>query len=80
MNEFTKGVQNKIPWCIMLADYVGLVNENTNMLEGKLERWREVLENIRLKISWAKTEFVELRSKNKVVKNWNNHYIRIGGY
>lgn len=39
MDELVKKYQGVAPWCIMFSDDVVLVNENTNVLEGKLERW-----------------------------------------
>lgn len=39
---------HEVPWCIMFVDNVALVNENKNMLEGKLKRnvderfWRKI--------------------------------------
>lgn len=40
----------------MSVDEVVLVNENENVLEGKLERWQEVLIKFGLKINKVKTE------------------------
>lgn len=45
---------------------VVLVDVNTNVLENKFERWREVLEKIELKLSRVKIEFNEFKFKNKV--------------
>lgn len=36
MNEFMKGVQDKAPQCMMFAGYMVLVDEDMNMIEGKL--------------------------------------------
>lgn len=74
MGEFTKGVQDKAPLCTLFAEYVILVDDNTNVLQWKFEYWREVLEKwIRNK----KMEFVELRFKNKVVENGSDLNARL---
>lgn len=74
MDEFTKIIQNEAFWYRTFADDVVLVVENAHVLEGKLERQREVLEKNELKLSRAKTEFLELRFINTVrdVDVWCN--------
>lgn len=58
MDDLMKNVQGEASWYIMFVDNVLLVDENTNALESKLKYWREVLENNKLKINRAKTEFL----------------------
>lgn len=41
----------------MFADYVVLIDENRNMLEGKIKRWRGVQETNGLKINRTKINF-----------------------
>lgn len=50
----------------MFVDDVVLVDENTNVSEGKLKRWLEILKNSPLKISKTKREFLEFRFNNMV--------------
>lgn len=59
------------------ADDMVLVNENRSMLEGKHERWQEVLKENRLKINKVKTEFLDFGFKNKVGEFYKNHNIRL---
>lgn len=47
MDELTKSVLDEASWCMMYADDVVLVCDNTNMLNGELECRNEVL--------WRKT-------------------------
>lgn len=42
MDQLIKEVQNEAPWCLMFADNVVLVNENINVLEGKLEHYQKI--------------------------------------
>lgn len=59
MDELTKGVQDESPRCMMFADDVVWVNKSTNVREGKLGRWRWVLEKNGLKLCGAKTDFLK---------------------
>lgn len=62
----------------MFAVQMVLVDKNADVLEGKLERWREILEKNRSKISRAKTEFLELRFKNKARGTDSDRNVRLG--
>lgn len=53
---------------MIFADGVILLDENTNVLEAKLERWRELFNKKKLKIYRAKTKILEFRLKNKKEK------------
>lgn len=79
MNEFTKGVQDEEPWCMMFADDVVLVDKNKNVLvEGKFKRWQEILEKNGLKISNVNTKIFKFMFKNKVEKYVSDHNVRLG--
>jgi len=43
MNEFTRTIQDGIPWCILFADDIVLVNETRAGVNAKLELWRQTL-------------------------------------
>ena len=40
MNEFTKLIQEKVPWCIIFTDDIVLVDETRREVNVKLEIWR----------------------------------------
>ena len=40
MDELTKHMQDKIPWCILFADDIVLVAETKVKVNAKLELWR----------------------------------------
>jgi hypothetical protein len=40
MNEVTRDIQGGIPWCMLFADDVILVNESRTGVDQKLELWR----------------------------------------
>ena len=61
MDELTKHIQDDIPWCIMFADDVILVDETARGVNAKLEILRETLESKSFKISKNKTENMECK-------------------
>ena len=40
MDEVTRNIQGDIPWCMLFADDVVLVNERQAVVNRKLELWR----------------------------------------
>lgn len=73
MDELAKGVQEKVSWCMMFVDYVVLVEENTQVLEDTLERWKEVFEKNELKINRTKAEFLEFWFVNGARSDGSEH-------
>ena len=45
MDEVTKNIQGDIPWCILFANDVVLVDESQAGVNKKLELWRQTLES-----------------------------------
>jgi hypothetical protein len=44
MDEVTRDIQGGIPWCILFADDMILVDESRTGVDKKLELWRRTLE------------------------------------
>jgi hypothetical protein len=44
MDEITRDIQGSIPWCMLFADDVVLVDETRAGVNGKLELWKDALE------------------------------------
>ena len=44
MDEFTKGIQDELPWCMLFADDIVLIDEAIEGVNAKLEHWRHALE------------------------------------
>ena len=45
MDEVTRDIQGEIPWCMLFADDVVLVDESRAGVNMKLELWRRTLES-----------------------------------
>ena len=54
----TRNIQGDIPWCMLFAGDVVLVNESQAGVNRKLELWRQTLESKGFKLSKTKTEYM----------------------
>jgi len=45
MDELTRAIQDEIPWCMLFADDIVLVDETRAGVNAKLELWRQTLES-----------------------------------
>jgi hypothetical protein len=43
MDEVTRDIQDSIPWCMLFADDVVLIDETRAGVNGKLELWKDTL-------------------------------------
>ena len=58
IDELIAHNQEEVPWCMLFADDIVLVDESRDCVNAKLERWRKALESKGLKISRTKTEYM----------------------
>jgi hypothetical protein len=58
MDEVTRDIQGSIPWCMLFADDVVLVDNTRAGVNGKLEFWKDTLESKGFRISRTKTEYM----------------------
>ncbi|KAG2603998.1 hypothetical protein PVAP13_4NG035150 [Panicum virgatum] len=58
MDEVTRDIQGEIPWCMLFADDVVLVDESRAGVNRKLELWRRTLESKWFRLSRTKTEYM----------------------
>ena len=65
MDELTMHIQDNIPWCMLFADDIVLIDETKSGVNAKLDIWREVLESKGFKISKPKIEYITYFSGNK---------------
>jgi hypothetical protein len=59
MNEVTRDIQGGIPWYMLFADDVVLVNESRTGVDQKLKLWRRTLEAKGFSLSRSKTEYMK---------------------
>jgi hypothetical protein len=58
MDDVTRDIQGDIPWCMLFADDVVLVDDSRAEVNRKLELWRHTLELKGFKLSRTKTEYM----------------------
>jgi hypothetical protein len=58
MNEITKDIQEDIPWCMLFADDVVLIDKSRIGVDQKLKLWRQTLESKNFKFSTTKIEYI----------------------
>jgi Reverse transcriptase (RNA-dependent DNA polymerase) len=58
MDEIIKDIQGEIPWCMLFADDVVLIDESRIEINQKLELWRQTLESKDFRLSMTKTEYM----------------------
>jgi hypothetical protein len=58
MDEITNDIQGDIPWCMLFADDVMLIDESRIEVNQKLELWRQILESKGFKLSRIKIEYM----------------------
>ena len=61
MDELTRTIQDEIPWCMLFADDIVLVNETRAEVNAKLKLWRQTLESRSFRLSRTKTEYMEYK-------------------
>ena len=61
MDELTKEIQDEIPWCMLFADDIVLIDESREGVNTKLERWGDILEARGFRLSRSKTEYLHCR-------------------
>jgi len=58
MDELTKRMLDEIPWCMLFADDIVLIDETREGVNVKLEWWRHTLESRSFRMSRSKTEYL----------------------
>ena len=61
MDELTRDIQDEIPWCMLFADDIVLIDESRAGVNTKLDRWRDTLEAKGFRLSRSKTEYLHCR-------------------
>jgi hypothetical protein len=58
MDEATRNIQGDIPWCMLFADDMVLVDDSRAGINRKLELWRHMLESKGFRLSRTKTKYM----------------------
>jgi len=58
MDVLTRGIQGELPWCVLFADDIVLIDETRQGVNDKWERWRHTLESRGFRVSRSKTEYL----------------------
>ncbi|PKA66268.1 ubiquitin-protein ligase E3 C [Apostasia shenzhenica] len=59
MEVMTGHIQDEVPWCMLFADDIVLVEKTKEGAKAKLELWRNALEFKGFHLSRSKTEYME---------------------
>ncbi|KAF3683178.1 putative ubiquinol oxidase 1, mitochondrial-like [Capsicum annuum] len=61
MDMLTRCIRGEVPWCMLFADDVVLIDETRGCVNNKLEVWRQTLESKGFRLSRSKTEYLECK-------------------
>ena len=61
MDEVTKSIQGEIPWCMLFAEDVVLIDDSRIGVDRQLELWRQTLESKGFRLSRTKTEYIKCK-------------------
>ena len=64
IDKITRHLQEEVPWCMLFADDIVLIDETKEGLNLKLNRWVDALESNGFKISRIKTEYMKCNFNN----------------
>ena len=71
MDELTRAIQDEIPWCMLFADDIVLVDETKTRVNVKLELWRQTLESRAFRLSRVKTEYIECKFNKQEIRDYS---------
>ncbi|PHU23744.1 hypothetical protein BC332_08851 [Capsicum chinense] len=61
MNVLMRNIQGEVPWCMLFADDIVLIDESRQGVNNKLEVWRQTLESKGFRLSKSKTKYLECK-------------------
>lgn len=61
MDELTRHILDNIPWCLLFADDIILLDETGRGVNAKLKALREALKSKGFRISMSKTEYMQCK-------------------
>ncbi|XP_070002243.1 uncharacterized protein [Nicotiana sylvestris] len=61
MDSLIRHIQGEVPWCLLFADDIVLIDETRGGVNERLEIWRHTLESKGFKLIRTKTEYLECK-------------------
>ncbi|XP_070049703.1 uncharacterized protein [Nicotiana tomentosiformis] len=61
MDMLKRHIQGEVPWCLLFADDIVLIDETRGGVNVRLEVWRQSLKSKGFKLSMTKTEYLECK-------------------
>ena len=58
IDEITREINDEVPWYMLFADDISLIDETRGRLNTKLERWRHSLKSKGFRLNRSKTEYL----------------------
>jgi len=71
MDKLTRTIQDEIPWCMLFADDIVLVDEMRVGVNAKLELWRQTVESLGFRLSRTKTEYMECKLSKQRIRDYS---------
>ena len=68
IDVITEEIEEETPWTMLFADDLALCDPDREMMELRLERWRECMDNNGLKVSGVKTEHLQTTADSDPVR------------
>ncbi|KAL8098496.1 hypothetical protein AgCh_031314 [Apium graveolens] len=65
IDVLTRGIQDIVPWCMLFADDIVIINEKKSEINEKLEQWRVILGTSGLRVSHSKNEYMWCNFSNE---------------
>ena len=65
MDEIIKSIREEIPWCMLFANGIVLIDETKEGVNTKLELWKQTLEARGFRLSRSKTEYMECKFRKR---------------
>jgi hypothetical protein len=76
MDEVTIDIQVGIPWCMLFADDLVLVDESRTGVDQKLKLWRQTLKAKNFRLSRSKTKYMKCDFSATTQEEWD---VRLDG-
>ncbi|XP_075103734.1 uncharacterized protein LOC142178302 [Nicotiana tabacum] len=66
MDALTRHIQGEVPWCMLFADDIVLIDVTRDGVNERLEVWRHILESKGFKLCRTKTKYSECKFSDEI--------------